>query len=163
MLYRAVFHLLILEMNERMFVVWREGWSKRQPKHGQLLHGQQLFCRGLASGTSAPSLPKDSGEVRSRPNFLPKICWAQNFLNPAAVMSELETMIQHPREGRDPMLRSTAPGLLACYPYWVVTCGPCIWTVALETPCPIPHACEQGSAPAMLLPWLAFPVSLAGE
>lgn len=78
-------------------------------------------------------------------------------------MSELETMIQHPREGRDPVLRSTSPGLLACYPYWVVTCGPCIWAGALDTPCPIPHTCEQGSAPAMLLPCLAFPVSLAGE
>lgn len=84
-------------------------------------------------------------------------------MNPATVMSELETMIQHPREGRDPVLRSTSPGLLACYPYWVVTCGPCIWAVALETPCPIPHTCEQGSAPAMLHPCLAFPVSLAGE
>lgn len=84
-------------------------------------------------------------------------------MDPAAVMSELETMIQHPREGCDPVLRSTSPGLLACSPYWVVTCGPCIWAVALETPCPILHACEQGSAPAMLHPRLAFPVSLAGE
>lgn len=114
LLFGAEFHLLTL-CGDKLKGVCLSG--RRGGANGGLDMGNCCIERD-ASAALLPAVPAFTkstqsfwGEVRSSLNFLPKIVQAYNFLN-CAVMSELETMMQRPREDCDPALRFTSPGSL---------------------------------------------------